>query len=499
MSSDIMQHMMKMNRVLFLFIVIIVEGYVVLSTELLAIRQTMPFVGSGTETVSIIIAAVLMPLAFGYYFGGRWHPKKFMGRRMTIRRKLILNIIVSAVILLFGMSYVPLNAFFYTLTTLEFTNRLFLTALYAVLFIVIPVYLLGQTIPLVSNYFTSQKLSQITGRMLFFSTLGSFMGAVFSTIVLMATIGVNYTACVNFALLAFLVFLLSKKKMAEPVIVALAVAGFAFYLNSGAQLAKFNIVENNQYNNVAVFKDKMGNRNISINNNADSRLGPDGRKHEYLEFIERVAIDPIRSGPAPREILVVGSGGFTFGHEDAYNHYDFIDIDKSLLGISEEYILREKLKPNKTFHPVEARAYLNNTDKKYDIILLDAFRGDLTIPENLVTREFFTQVKGHLKENGLVIANFGISPSFRSAFSRNLDNTFRVVFPHVSRIAINEKYLLWEEEPDFLANVIYIYRENKDENATEIYTDDKNRSFYDKPQTKPNIQKQLKLFDPKVH
>ena len=49
---------MKLAPAFILFCIIVVEGYIVLSSELLAIRQTTPFVGSGTDTVSIIIAAV---------------------------------------------------------------------------------------------------------------------------------------------------------------------------------------------------------------------------------------------------------------------------------------------------------------------------------------------------------------------------------------------------------------------------------------------------------
>ena len=55
-----------------LFVVIVLEGYVVLATELLAIRQSIPYVGGGTDTVSIVIAAVLLPLALGYWAGGRF-------------------------------------------------------------------------------------------------------------------------------------------------------------------------------------------------------------------------------------------------------------------------------------------------------------------------------------------------------------------------------------------------------------------------------------------
>ena len=44
---------------------IAIEGYVVLAVELLAIRQLTPYVGNATDTVAIVIAAVLLPLAFG--------------------------------------------------------------------------------------------------------------------------------------------------------------------------------------------------------------------------------------------------------------------------------------------------------------------------------------------------------------------------------------------------------------------------------------------------
>ena len=486
--------MIKFDRVLLLFIVIVIEGYVVLSTELLAIRQTIPFVGSGTDTISIIIAAVLMPLAFGYYFGGRWRPKKFMGKRLTVRKKLILNIIVSSVILLFGMSYVLLNYFFYVLDNFGITNRLILTTLYSLLFLVVPVYLLGQTIPLVSNFFTHENLSKITGRMLFFSTVGSFLGAVFSTLVLMATIGVNYTVCVNFVLMTVLVTLLSKKKTSEAVILSYALAIGVFFINSDDSLSKFNIVENNQYNTIAVFMDRQGMRNMSINNNASSSYSDDGRKHKYIEFIERIAIDPIRNSEEPKDILVIGAGAFTFGHEDGFNNYDFVDLDKALRRIAETYILKSKLKDNKHFYPIPARAWLTKAKKKYDLILLDTFLGDLTIPEHLVTREFFAQVKAHVKENGIVIANFGVSPNFLTPFSRHLDNTFRTAFPHISRHVVLEKYKLWKDNPDSAANVIYIYRDHPEDSSEEVYTDNKNRIFYDKTHNRPNLRKRKKAY-----
>ena len=238
----------SLKRTLLLFAVIIIEGYVVLATELLAIRETIAYVGSGTDTVSIIIAAVLMPLAFGYYKGGLFKPFYWRGKLIGIREKLILNIMISMAILILGLSYICMNVFFYTLLGMGLNHRLFLTAIYAAVFLVTPVYLLGQTIPLISNYFSKEKLSRITGRMLFFSTMGSFMGAVFSTLVLMSTVGVHNTVSFNIILLAVLVILLSKKKLSERVVYAFGMAVVGIILNSGYVMAAFHVVDNNKYN-----------------------------------------------------------------------------------------------------------------------------------------------------------------------------------------------------------------------------------------------------------
>lgn len=476
----------SLKRTLLLFAVIIIEGYVVLSTELLAIRETVPYVGSGTDTVSIIIAAVLMPLAFGYYHGGHFVPyRNSRGVMVGIRRKLILNIMVSMVILIVGLSYMFMNIFFFTLIEMGFNHRLLLTALYAVIFLVTPVYLLGQTIPLVSNYFTKEKLSKITGRILFFSTMGSFAGAVFSTLVLMATVGVHNTVSFNFVLLAILVILLSKDKISEKVIYAFGLALVGIIVNSSYVMAAFNIVDNNKYNTVMVFADPDGTGDIhmSLNHMGSSMYNPQtGDKHLYIEFVERQVIDPIRDTAEPKDILVVGAGAFTFGLEDDVNNYDFVDIDGSLKKIAEEMVLNQKLGPNKHFIPMEARAYLMSTKKKYDVVFLDAYLGGITIPEHLVTADFYKQVKDHLKDTGIVAMNFIASPSFATPFSRHLDNTVRSVFPFVSRHAIMENYNIWKDDPADVQNVIYMYRRHPDENPKEIYTDNRNRIFYDKPQ-----------------
>ena len=488
--------MTTFKQTLLLFIIIIVEGYVVLSTELLAIRQTIPYVGSGTDTVSVIIAAVLMPLAFGYQNGGRFKPHKFFGMFLTIRKKLIFNILVASIILLVGMSYQSVQIFFVDiLPNMGVYDRIVQITLYTLIFLVVPVYLLGQTVPLISNFFSKKKLSSITGKMLFFSTVGSFLGAVFSTLVLMSTIGVHHTVSLNFVLLAILVIMLSRHKLSKSVILSVGIALIAMVFNSDFIMRGYAVREYNEYNRIQT-TEKDGKRFLFLNRNASSMYTDEGNKFDYIEFAERLLIEPIKDSPTPRDILIIGSGGFTFGHNYTRNNFTYIDIDEDLLAVAERYILKEPLQPNKTFVPRPARAFLNETDQKFDVIYLDAYLGGASIPEHLVTEDFFREVKARLKDGGALMSNMILSPHFNNAFSRNIDNTFRAIFPHVSRHVIPrqntldndrdtakdpDNYNLWSESEGLLVNVAYIYKHHDDYDLGSIYTDNKNTVFIDKP------------------
>ena len=478
---------MQLNRTafLFLFAIIIMEGYVVLSSELLAIRVMIPFVGSGTDTVSIIIAAVLLPLSFGYYAGGHFRPyRDFRGKLVGVREKLTRNIITSAAILVIGLSYAPLNTLMVAMIEAGMTNRLVLTSIYSLLFLVTPVYLLGQTIPLISHYFTKEKLSQITGKILFVSTIGSFLGATFSTLVLMGTVGVHYTASFNFLILAVLFFMLATRKgmFAKGAMAGIVLLGLFF--NSDRLLQSMHVVANNRYNVVQLFESADGTRRILLlNHNSDSAINANSDKHPYINFIESNFIYSVPSDAEPIKVLVLGAGGFTLGLDDTYNTYHFVDIDGELKEISEKLFLKKELEPNKIFHPISAESFLIQGSEKYDLIVLDAYQGALTIPENLITQDFFRRVKNRLSDNGIVVSNFIVNPSFGDAFSRNLDTTFRSVFPHITKHVIGQ-YNAWNTKET--RNVIYVYHRHTDEiEAKEtIYTDNRNTSYYDRPKSK---------------
>lgn len=479
---------------LLLFLVIFLEGYVVLSTELLAIRQVMPFVGSGSDTIAIIIAAVLMPLAIGYAMGGKFVPHSDShGQRHTLRNRLLLNLSVSSIILALGLSHATAQVFFSTLIMMGgvFSKPL-AASIYGLVFIVLPVFMLGQTVPLISNYFRRQHLSSFAGRILFLSTLGSFAGSVLCTLVLMPNIGVHMTVVVTVGCLALLTLLLSRKIFNRYVALSAVALLLTLGLNSKAVFQRLHIVADDQYMTVEVFspQNKGGEVDESklifkINSTWASGLYADKTKADNLfpplDYIEKQFIYSRPDNAPPIDILMIGAGGFTLGLKDPKNHYTYLDINPNLQNIAEASFLKEKLGPNKKFIPEEARAYLATSKDKFDLIILDPYQDASGIPLGLVTREFFTEINSALKPGGIMTGNFYIAVNFSDEFSIRLDNTMRTVFPNLNRQALTG-YKGWQQDKAQYQNVIYSAFKNAMD-IKGVYTDDLNRSYLDKNKT----------------
>lgn len=61
-------------------LIILIEGFVSISVEILAIRQLLPVAGGSVIVTSLIIGVFLLFLALGYKQGGKLHinPKKVL-------------------------------------------------------------------------------------------------------------------------------------------------------------------------------------------------------------------------------------------------------------------------------------------------------------------------------------------------------------------------------------------------------------------------------------
>jgi len=454
-----------------LFLVILLEGYVVLASELLAIRLLVPHVGSGVEVVSIVISGVLLPLAYGYYYGGkRYHTLQPHKKNRSIRSWLLKNLASAMAILTLGLSFIFLELFFATLSALGVKHFIAQTAIYTAIFIVYPVFLLAQTVPLISNYFKQTQLSRITGRMLFFSTIGSFLGSVVSTIILMNLIGAHLTAAVTICLLAVAIFILCRRGLRFDHLYAVFVALLALALNSPSLQQTLGIVGDSAYNTATVVDmPEKESRGLYLNNSRSSLFSANpAKRFPYVQYIEQHILNTM---PADGNVLVLGAGGFTIGFDDRRRRYVFVDIDPTLKEISEAHLLPEKIPANKEFVAQSVRQFLNQSTEAFDVIIAEVYTNKQSIPTEATTLEFWQAVQAKLKPNGIVVANLIISPRFDDLFSSRIARTFSTVFPNHLRQAVDPVDFWQTADPK---NILFIHKSTPHDDDQLIYTDDLN-------------------------
>jgi spermidine synthase len=102
-----------------------------------------------------------------------------------------------------------------------------------------------------------------------------------------------------------------------------------------------------------------------------------------------------------------------------------VELDKDVVDLAKKYFKFRETGKLRTVVS-DGRAFLIKDDEKWDVILIDAYRGPF-VPFHLLTREFYTLVKSRLAPGGVVVQN--IEPStmlFDSASA-----TLKSVFPSV--------------------------------------------------------------------
>lgn len=182
-----------------LYIVAFLEGFTTLSVEIMSIRNSVAIVGSNSISTSIILGIILLALSYGYYRGGVFASQN---KPEAIKKKIYQNLLIASIFYTF-VSFPLENQLLSYLLSLNIGYFLPIFIGVSVLFI-LPVFLASQTIPLLSELIDDDKKAVIIGKLLFFSTVGSFMGSVVTSLVFFSYIGVEKSIVMNGLILAML-------------------------------------------------------------------------------------------------------------------------------------------------------------------------------------------------------------------------------------------------------------------------------------------------------
>lgn len=447
------------------FTIILLEGFVTISAEILVIRQLIPVAGTSVVVTSLIIGVFLLFLAYGYRRGGL-----YSGNYHAI---LVRNFTIAAWFLGLGLSYVVIDLLFNWLGVITHQHVLWTLVLYLLLIIAPLVYILGQTVPITMNFCReATRISQIGGKVLHLSTIGSFLGSILTSLVLMNYLGVAWTVVINFGLLVILVLLVLKDHhLAWGRLTGLACCAFltwAFNVNFANQ--EFIAMDN--YGNYAVKKDiswgaEGEGRVFVINNSPSSYLNAKEEGFPYIEVIRQILFQQLKL--RDKNILVLGAGGFTLSAKNTFdNHFTYVDIDPNLAKIAKPAFISAI---NGKFIGEDARLYVQKFHDAYDAIVSDVYSNQHAVPPALLTLQYFLSVKHALKPNGTAIFNIIANPMLNNPYAKRVDNTIRAAFGNCMVIPlayVNQN-----------VNIIYVCNKAATSSDHTVYTDDKNTATID--------------------
>ena len=395
-----------------------VTGAIVMSFEMLGSRYLNPYFGSGIYTWAALISTVLIALAAGYFLGGT------LADRTASLAVLALSVIVGSLYLLALPSFAQAILEF-VLASVDDIRAGSLIAALALMFL--PVTFLGMYSPFAIRLLlrSAQRAGRVSGAVYGISTAGAIVGTLGTTFFFIPTIGARAITLTLGALgLAAGLALLALARLHRPtssvlVVVALAVstsAGRADNLIDAAVRA--SMLERGDgrlahietaYNDVFITKRRhqlvmsFQLKGWDYTESVSNLLDPDDLPLRYAQVMTIAAVYP----ETARKILMLGLGGGSIstylGRFLPEAQVTTVEIDPGVITAAKTYFgLRETERMR--YRAGDGRVFLSRNDERYDLILLDAYRGGY-VPFHLLTREFYALVKQRLTPGGAAAFN----------------------------------------------------------------------------------------------
>ncbi|MEW6740205.1 MAG: fused MFS/spermidine synthase [Nitrospirota bacterium] len=204
-------------------------------------------------------------------------------------------------------------------------------------------------------------------------------------------------------------------------------------LNNAMGIEKILYQKDSLYQHIVVLEDAVKRERFYYSNKREGVQGgiymdaPERLLFEYarISFVSLAFLDR-----DPKDVLFIGLGSGSM--PQYFNRYypeaniDIVELDPEIVDIAKRYFYFKEGR-NMKMHTTDGRVFIKRTPKRYDVIFLDAYQGG-DIPFHLTTIEFLMEVKGRLKEGGVVVSN--ILSQFRNRFFDSMVATYDKAFPH---------------------------------------------------------------------
>jgi spermidine synthase len=412
-------------------VAVFVSGVASMGLEILSGRIVAPQYGSSIYTWGTIIGVFLAALSLGYHRGGQRAAEHASTDRMAwalvATAAYVAAIVFAGDLMLAAVTGLPLPARFASLPAV-------------VLLFGPPTYLLGYISPYAAELAEPDGVGRASGQVYAVGTVGSILGAFGTTFLLIPSLSVEYIGLVfGLLLVGTAVYLtyppvsgLTARSLGVGVLLVLAATSGSFGFGVEGRV----LYETQTAYQELEVAEINGTRTLYLDDQRHSAMDVDRPTRHVFEYTRYFHL-PYLLTDDPDDIdrvLFVGGGGFS-GPKRFVEEYDatvdVVEIDPEVIDVAKRYFAVNESHPRLNVYRGDGRRYLRETDRTYDLIVMDAYKKD-KVPFQLTTVEFFELARDRLSPDGMLYANvISAETGPASKFYRAEYRTLSEVYPQV--------------------------------------------------------------------
>lgn len=381
-----------------------ITGFSLLAYELVASRILAPAIGSSIYVWTSVIGVIIAALSLGYATGGRLADKRV--NPLDIAWLLLASSAAAVVTLLSADGALA------AITATRADPRM--QGLIAAVVLFMPTsFLLGMISPYlarlknVSVATTGTTIASLSA----LNSLGGIVGTFCTGFIFFAYIGSKETLLLVSLLLLAASWLIQpkilfKKRILYTLLIIL-VAFVAIRITKQSAVVATIDTPSSSYKVIDFNYEGKSIRGIATGpGGIQSGIYRDGSKELAFTYTRKMA-ELVEQVPQKESILILGGGALTLPQYLA-NKYpsskiDVVEIDPKLAPIARQYF-NYRDPANVTIISEDARVFLNQNTKQYDVVLVDVYT-DTAVPFSLTTVEYTAKLANAVTEDGVVAAN----------------------------------------------------------------------------------------------
>lgn len=406
----------------YLYVTVFGAGVATLGLELSASRLLGNVFGTSNLIWANVIGLILLYLAAGAFLGGRWADRS--PYHTTLYRIIMWAAFLSAFIPLAARPVLQAaaSAVFGAQAALAIGSFISVLVLFSA-----PITLLGCVSPFAIRLAVSDvaDAGKTVGRISATSTLGSLIGTFLPVLLLIPQFG-TFATFILFSALLYLVGYIGMwpvdrrgalQSLWMPVVIIFLIPLVSSGpIRAAAPNAELLYEDDSAYNYIQVQQANDGYRYLYLNEGQGihSQWHPEiiGDRRTWSFFLTAPYFNPPPYLPERvKSLAIIGLAGGTIARQ--YTHVygnipiDGIEIDPDIIRVGQDFFgMNAEEMPNLTTYAEDGRYMLNQLDKRYTVIAVDAYRPPY-IPWHLTTVEFFQEVHAHLTDDGVAVVNVG--------------------------------------------------------------------------------------------